>query len=134
MPKSQTTTVNRQPSLTIIAIVALVVALIFFQPFIGTICLAALAAFLLFPLHKRIIKHVSPSVSSATLLIISFLLVIVPLIFIAFTAASQAVALGEKLSELNLGTSGNLVAAVTPIIENVNHFLSSIGISNIDNN
>lgn len=134
MPKSQTTTVNRQPSLTIIAIVALIVALIFFQPFIGTICVAALAAFLLFPLHKRFVKRVTPKFSAIILLVVSFLLVIVPLLFIAFTAAGQAVALGSKLSELDLGGKGDLVAIITPVVDNVNPFLSSIGISNIDSN
>jgi predicted PurR-regulated permease PerM len=101
------------------------VAVIFFQPFLGTICIAALMAYLLFPLYNRLTKHFSDNISALIIVVGSSLVVIIPIAIILITATSQAISLANSLaSTVKIPNGSNIYQLSGPTVTSINDFLA----------
>lgn len=78
-------------------IVALVVAAWFLMPQLGTVVLAALMAYLFYPMYVKL-KRKKGNLAAALTLVASFLIVILPLMFVAISAISQLATFSETAS------------------------------------
>jgi len=113
-----------QPNWTIIGLIAVVVAFLFFQPFFGTICIAALMAFLFSPLHRRFSKHMPESISAILILIISSLIFIIPIIFITIIAINQSISLANTLQHLSVQPGSTLFKLSGSAVSKINEVLA----------
>ena len=116
-----------QPNWTIIGLISVIVAFLFFQPFLGVICISALMAYLLYPIYCRLTKHLPDSVSAIIILIGSSLLIIVPIIIISFIAISQAFSFAHSLENTSLTPGSSLYELSGPIITKINNLLAPLG-------
>lgn len=116
-------TIPKQPNWTVISLIALTVAFVFFQPFMGAICFAALMAYLLSSTHRKLSKHIPEKMSAPVLLICSFIIMFLPVAFIVVLAVTQAINFAEFLSSLNPSTNDKVANAV----ESINGILAPLG-------
>ena len=120
----KTTQKNSQPNWTIISLVCFIIAFIFFQPFLGTICISALMAYLLFPLYRRLTKHFSDSISSIIIVVGSSLIIIIPILLISIMALSQAFSLANSLANTMATSGSNSFIISSSIVTDINDLLA----------
>ena len=118
---------NKQPNWTIIGLICVAISLIFFQPFIGTICAAALVSYLLFSIYKKISNKFSDNIAGTATLIISYIIILAPIVFILVLAIGQAISLANYLAGINIDSGTTLNATMTTIVDKINSFLLTIG-------
>ena len=80
-------------------IIALAVGVWFLLPQIGVVVFTALMAYLFYPLYLRL-KRGKGGMAAALTLFASFLVVIIPLIFITVAAISQIASLADTVSRI----------------------------------
>lgn len=103
----------------VIALIALGAGIFFIFPFIGVIAIAALMAFLFFPLYSRM-RKLKPVLAAVLTLIISFFVVAVPLAFVITVSAGQIAQLTQAVIHEYGGSVAALPEFVTTTINGIN--------------
>lgn len=113
-------TANKQPNWLIIGIIALIGAFIFFQPFIGIICIAALISYIFFPMYSYISKYIPRYFAATLTMFITFATVIIPVSAVIIFAINQGAAFANSLSELNITPNSTIGTSLQSVINPVN--------------
>jgi predicted PurR-regulated permease PerM len=69
------------------------------KPFLGYVLFAAILAFLIHPLHKRLSKKIKPGFSAALLMIMAFVMAIMPLGIASAAIVKDATDLSEDINQ-----------------------------------
>ena len=124
---------KRKPNWTIIGAVCIVVAFLFFSPFIGTICLAALMAFLWLPLYRKSTKYLPDNISSVIVYLISSLIIIIPIAVLSVSAFSQLVNFSKTLVGVNFDSQTFTRIINGSVVSNINSLLAPFGNNSLIN-
>ncbi len=124
MAKSEKNSPASQPNWTIIGLIVVAVAFIFFEPFIGTICISALMAYLLFPLYTRLTKHFSDSISAIIIVVGSSLIIIIPILILSIMTISQAFNIAGSLANTVMKPGSSSYQLSVSTVTSVNDFLT----------
>lgn len=115
----QTVNINNQPNWFLIGVFCTVVAVVFFQPFLAPIALAAVFASLFFPLYRRLSKHINNKIAAGLTMGTSILVVLIPIIFMLILALQQAFSLASTLSNIEYEPGAPLYETVQSIGQSV---------------
>ncbi|KYH24909.1 putative inner membrane protein [Halalkalicoccus paucihalophilus] len=96
---------TEQSALGVIAIASGILAVLLMLPYLQYILLAVVLAYALMPLHNGLKRIVGPTASALSLIIASFLTIIIPVLYIVVIAAQQASGLTETLLEEGLSVT-----------------------------
>lgn len=113
----------------ILAVLAILGALIFFQPYLGVIALAALMAYLFFPLYKRMTRKMKPGLAAALTLVVSIIAVIIPVGVLLVLAINQGIALASWLASLGTAPTDVLTTNAYPVVDSINAAFAPISSS-----
>lgn len=114
--------------LALATVVALAVGTVFLTPYISLILLSAVIAYLFNPTYQLLtLKFGKPGLAAMLTLIISMLVVIIPLVIVILLTVWQLEILLADLD--SKAVSQDINAALVHILESVNQFFSSIGMS-----
>ena len=87
-------------------------------------------AFLWYPVHRRLSKHIPEGISAVIILILSTLVIIVPLLFIFGMVISQAVELANSLANTSTGAGSIINNISNTVATNINNFVAPIAGNN----
>lgn len=110
-------------------ILALVGGFLFVRPFLSTILLGILVAFLAFPIHKKFLKKWPKSKSAAITMttLVTFFIVIIPLAIILVIAVAQGTQLVNSIDVESLtNPDSSLQESVTKAVDETNNVLASV--------
>jgi predicted PurR-regulated permease PerM len=118
---------HREPNWLVIGLICAAIAYFFFLPFIGTICIAALMAFLWYPVYRKLNKHMPATISSVVIYVISSLIIVVPICILATYAYTQTVDFAKLLSSANFSSDSFTKILNGPTVTSINNFLAPLG-------
>lgn len=111
----------------IIGLLAIVIALIFFWPFLGVVVFAAIMAFLFYPLYRLLDQRIPSVIAMCLTVIVSLVILILPLIFILGLAVVQGFNFANQIAgAANLDESVPIQANIQIAIDQVNAILASM--------
>jgi len=125
--QSESDVKTKRPNWTIICLVAVGSAIIFFLPYLGTICISVLMALLFYPIFKKTSKHLPEKIAAPITLTISLLIFFVPVVFIASIVIGQGLSLAHSLANASTASGSVLSQLSISITNNINSFLTLIG-------
>lgn len=106
----------------IIAFGLLIATLLFFSPYLGIICISALVAYLLFPIFRFFEKFMPTLLASWLVVLLSFLMIIVPVVYIGVITVQQGFQIANQLSQLsseNVEKIQNLTTQVSSAVDTI---------------
>ncbi len=115
-----------QPRWFVIISIALVGALIFFWPFLGVVCLAAVLAYCFLRPYRWFEQRMKPGLAATLTMIVSILVVAVPLAIILTIAVIQGVNAASNLTHINFSDTNGMLASIQPTVDTVNSTLSGV--------
>lgn len=115
-----------QPNWIIIGVIALAVAILFYQPFLGSICIAAILAYLLYPVFRWLSKHMHRKLASGITVALSFAIVLVPVAIVLTISISQGIAFAGNLASLSAEPNSLLKTSSQPVTDAINILLSPL--------
>lgn len=113
-----------QPNWFFIVVFAIVVALVFYQPFLGTICIAAVMAFLFNPVYRWLARRLPRTIASGSTVLLSFAIVLLPIAIIFIASVSQGIAFAHNLSSLSAEPGSLLQTSSQPVTDAINLILA----------
>ncbi len=123
MATSNRMTQDSQPNWFYIGIFCIVVAFVFFQPFLAPIALSAVFAYLLFPMYNWLRKRMKDKVAASLTMVSSILIFLLPIIFIIVLAVQQAFNLAETVSNLEYKPGSSLYVSIHAVGDTVGTIL-----------
>lgn len=115
-----------QPRWFVIISIALVAALVFFWPFLGVVCLAAVLSYCFLRPYRWFAKHMKPGLAAAVTMVVSILVIAVPVAAILTAAIVQGVNAASSLTHIDFSGSNGLIASIQPTVDTVNSTLNGI--------
>jgi predicted PurR-regulated permease PerM len=109
-----------RPNWLVIGGLALIGGILFFKPFLGVICVAAVMAYTFAPMHRWFSRKMPRHLAATVTLLATIALVVVPVVIILAVAISQGIAFAESLSNLAGQQDATLDQPVHPVIQAVN--------------
>lgn len=115
---------NTQPNWFLIGVFCVVIAFIFFMPFLAPIALSAVFASLLYPLFIFLSKHMNQRIAASLTMMTSILLFILPLLFISVLVIHQFTSLVASLSSAEYKPGAPLYEAAQTVGKGVDAIVS----------
>lgn len=119
------------PTIALIIGFGLIIAtLLFFSPYLGIICISALVAYLLFPIFRFFEKFMPSLIAAWMVVLLSFLMIIVPVVYIGIITVQQGFHIANELSQLsseNAEKIQNITTQISTAVENIGVTLNSSG-------
>jgi predicted PurR-regulated permease PerM len=123
--KRQREVIPVHSSWKIIGIVSIVIALLFFWPFLGIVVFAAVMAFLFYPSYRLLERHMPAVVAMCLTVLVSLIVLILPLIFILGLAIVQGFNFANQIAQTaNLDESVPIQANIQIAVDQVNAILA----------
>lgn len=120
-------TITTQQQWFIVALVALVLGVLFVLPFLGVIVLAALFAFLFFPVYVRLGRRMRSGAAATMTVVISGFVVLVPIALVLVLSVLQLSNLvGDLTASFENGSSETLPQGIQDTITAVNAALAPL--------
>lgn len=113
-----------QPNWLFVAVLAILVAVVFYQPFLGSICIAAVIAYLFTPLFKWLSGKMPRKLASGLTVAISFVIIFLPVAIILILSVSQGIAFAKNLSTLSSEPGSLLQTSTQPVTDGINRLLA----------
>lgn len=115
------TSVSRhQPNWALIGLITVVIALIFFLPFLAVICLSAVLASIFSPIYQSLSRKFSQRLAASLTMILSIAIVVIPAIIVIILAIAQGISFAGTLAELDVHPESPLHIAGHPIVDVIN--------------
>lgn len=119
---------HERKALSIATACAVVIGLFFMKHYLMLIITASIMAFLFNPVYKRLLKKgMSKQKSAGITLAVTFIAIIIPLIFIISISAAQIASVSKEIGNSQLNTNVNEL--LQHLINSINQFLAKIGVS-----
>lgn len=119
------------PTVALLIGIGLIVGtIVFFSPYLGIICISALVAYLLFPVFRFFEKYMPALIASWLVVLLSFLILIVPIVYIGIITVQQGFHIANELSHLsseNAEKIQNFTTQVSKSVENIGVTLNASG-------
>jgi predicted PurR-regulated permease PerM len=115
-----------QPNWFFIGLVTVVVALVFFLPFLAVICLAAVLASLFTPVYRLFLKKLSPRIAATSTMILSIAIVVIPATILVVMSIAQGLGFAKTLADLGVQTGAPLHVVGHPVVDSINALLSPL--------
>lgn len=113
-----------QPLVIALAILIGLTAVWFFAPYIGIICLAALMAFIFFPIYRFLCKYLPDMFAAWTVLALNIVIILVPVFYIGVVIVQQGVAAASAIANIDTSAGSEFSEAA----KNISAMAQSLGL------
>ena len=104
-----------QPLVIALAILIAIAAIWFFAPYIGVICMAALMAFIFFPIYKFLSKYMPEMFAAWAVLALNIVIILVPVLYIGMTIVQQGVAAASAIANIDTSAGSEFSEAAAKL-------------------
>lgn len=113
-----------QPNWLFIGVLAIIAAVIFYQPFLGSICVAVIIAVVLSPIYRWLSTRMHRKLASSITVVFSFAIILLPIGLVVTLAIVQGVAFAHSLTTLGSDPNSVLHSSTQPITDLVNRIFA----------
>ena len=125
-PKVTAAPRNGQPRWILVGLIAVVVAVLFFLPYLGIICISALFAYIFYPIFKFYSKRIPTGLAATLTMVTSLVVLALPIGLILFTTVSQGIQLASSLAAAASDPNSDLHKAATDFVHSLNSWLAPV--------
>ena len=125
-PKKTTAVRGGQPRWVIVGLIAVVGALLFFQPYLGIICIAALLAYIFYPIYTFYAKKLPPGFAATLTMLTSIIVIAIPVGIVLFATISQGIQLATSLADAASDPNSELYNAVASFVSSFNSWVAPL--------